>query len=140
MRALAVLALAVTPMVGLAERPPQKPADADLVVVGLVHEIIPKEEKFGNNGILTRYLAQVKVTGVERGKGVKAGEGINVRWFRVTREPSKPIAGAFGHAYPIRAGNIVRFWLMKDGKDWSVIYNSKGAEVLMPPPGARGKP
>ena len=131
---LAVVALLVTPMAGLAEREPQNREDAELVVVGKVHQIIPKDEKFGGDGTLTRYLAQVKVTAVERGKGAKIGDRINVLWFRVTKGPSKTFPGAYGHAYPIKADNVVRFWLMKEGKDWSIIYNNKGVEVVMPAP------
>jgi hypothetical protein len=131
-RILALVALVVAPAATLAERKTQSRKEADLVVVGLVHELIPREEKFGGTGIKTSYLAQVKVTDVERGKGVKIGEGINVNWFCVTKDPSKGFVGAFGHAYSIKAGNIVRFWLKKDGKDWSIIYNKEGAEVLKP--------
>src|SRR6516164_2288830 len=96
---LAVAALLVAPMDGRSERPPQSREDADLVVVGKVHAIMPKKEKFGGDGVLTRYLAEVKVTAVERGKAVKSGEAITVRWFHVTKNPSKRFVGAFGHDY-----------------------------------------
>jgi hypothetical protein len=63
---------------------------------------------------------------------VKSGEAIDVQWFHVTKKPSKSFAGAYGHDYRIKADNLVRFWLIKDGRDWTIIYNSKGAEVVKP--------
>jgi hypothetical protein len=49
----------------------------------------------------------------------------------VTRTPSKPLPGAYGHSHAIKAKDEAKFWLMKKGKDgWDVIYNSNGVEKI----------
>jgi hypothetical protein len=128
---LAGLALAALVAPARAERPPQSREKADLVVVGKIEKITPSERKFGNDGVVTDYKAVLVVEEVERGKGVKAGERITVGWFRVTKNPSKLLPGAYGHGYPIKAKDKARLWLMTEGKKgWAVIYNSKGVEKL----------
>jgi hypothetical protein len=118
----------------LAERPPQKRDKADLVVVGTVKKITSTARKFGNDGVSTNYVADVVVDKVEKGEGAKAGDTIKVHWFRVTKRPSKPLAGAYGHRYPLEDRAEARIWLMKNGKDgWSIIYNSDGVELLSKP-------
>ena len=114
----------------MAERLPQQRKEADLVVVGKVDGIKTKESKFFDDGIQTNYTAAVVVTKVERGKGAKIGERLHVRWYAVTKTPSKPPPAAYGHSYKIKADDIVRFWLKKDGRDWKIIYNSKGVEKV----------
>ncbi len=116
-----------------AERPPQKRDDAKLVVVGTVKKITPKESKWFGDGISTTYTAEVAVDKVDRGRGAKAGETIQVTWYRVTKTPTKPPPAAYGHSYPIKAKDRARFWLTGEprGKGaWTIIYNSNGVEKL----------
>jgi hypothetical protein len=127
---LATAVALVAATVALAEREPQPRKEADLVVVGKIHGITSKDSKFFGDGVRTDYTAEVVVTSVERGKGAKIGEKLNVRWFAVTKSPGKPPPGAYGHKYKIKADDIVRFWLKKDGKDWTIIYNSEGVEKV----------
>ncbi len=118
----------------LAERPPQFRDKADLVVVGKVKKITTTESKFGGNGIRTSYTAEVVVDRVEKGKGARAGDTIKVHWFHVTRRPTRPFPGAYGHGYPLEEKSEARFWLMDGGKSgWTIIYNRNGVELLSKP-------
>jgi hypothetical protein len=116
--------------VALAERPPEPREKADLVVVGTVKKVGTKQGTFGGDGVQTNYTAEVEVDQVDRGKGARAGETIKVTWFHVTKTPSRPLPGAYGHHYAIKAKEKARFWLRKGDKEWSVIYNSDGVEKL----------
>jgi hypothetical protein len=128
--AVAALVLVVAATVATAERPPQKRAEADLVATGKVEKITTKTSKFGNDGEMTTYVAKVVIDKVEKGKDAKDGDTVEVTWFRVTKNPSKPLPGAYGHKFDLKTDDKARFWLMK-GKDvWSVIYNSDGVEKL----------
>lgn len=123
--------LGVMASVGLAERPPQPRAKADLVVTGKVEKITTREKAWGGDGISTSYVARVKIDKVEKGTGVKDGDLIDVNWYRVTRSPTRPFAGAYGHAYAIKTKDQARFWLMGSAKTgWTVIYNRDGVEKL----------
>jgi hypothetical protein len=125
-----VVLLTCTPLVR-AERPPEKRADADAVVVGKVKKVTTKEIEFGGDGTRTDYTAEVEVTRADKGDDVKVGETIKVKWFRVTKTPSKPLAGAYGHAYKIEKDDEAKFWLMGSAKKgFDVIYNSDGVEKL----------
>jgi hypothetical protein len=127
----AVLALAMAASITLAERPPEQREDAALVVVGTIKKITSKNKTFVGDGIQTSYKAAVVVDEVDRGKGVKVGDKITVNWFQVTKPPSRPVGGAFGHGYPIKAKDKARFWLMgTPEKGWTIIYNSNGVEKL----------
>src|SRR5262249_43777544 len=98
----AALAAAVLVAGARAERPPEQRDDAKLVVAGLVQKVTTKKDKFGGDGVRTDYTAEVAVDKVEKGEGVKPGDTIKVSWFRVTKNPSRPFVGAFGHAYKIK--------------------------------------
>ncbi|MFO0845232.1 MAG: hypothetical protein U0797_23095 [Gemmataceae bacterium] len=114
-----------------AERPPERREDADAVVVGKVKKVATKMEEFGGDGVATHFTAEVEVAKVDKGEGLKAGQTIRVKWFRVTKTPTKPIAGAFGHVYKIDKGDEARFWLMgSPKKGFEVIYNRDGVEKL----------
>lgn len=112
-----------------AERPPQQKDTATDVVVGTVEKIKTDEKKFFDDGVRSEYTATVKVEKADKGD-LKAGDTISVKWFRVTRFPSKPVAGAAGHAYPAaKEKETVKVWLIKskDGT-YGVIYNKDGME------------
>jgi hypothetical protein len=128
---VAALAAAVLVAAARAERPPEQRDEAKLVVAGTVQKVTTKKDKFGGDGVRTDYTAEVAVDKVEKGEGVKAGETIKVSWFRVTKNPSRPFVGAFGHAYKIKEKDRARFWLMGSPRTgWTVIYNSDGVEKL----------
>jgi hypothetical protein len=114
-----------------AERPPEQRGDANLVVVGAVSKVMHRSEKFGTAGVHTHYSAEVKVQQVEHGQGVKLGDTLTVTWSHVTKRPSKPFPGAYGHRYDVKAGAKARFWLMDRGEGrWEIIYNADGVERL----------
>jgi hypothetical protein len=124
------LALAVT---ARAERPPQSRTEATDVVVGTIEKLTTSTSPFGGDGVSTTYTATVKVDEVEKGKNVKPGDTITVSWYKVTKSPSRPLPGAYGHGYPVKEKVKIRAWLLK-GKDRSfgVIYNHVGIETLKP--------
>jgi hypothetical protein len=113
----------------LAERPPEDKKDANAVVVGDLVKITPQEEKIGGNsdGILTKYEAELKVTAVQKGEGVKAGDTLKISWIQITKKPTGNFVGAFGHDYKVKKGDHVEAYLMKrDGGTYEVIYNPAG--------------
>src|SRR5262249_38273601 len=132
-RTLAILAVLLTfSAIVRAERPTQPKKDATDVVTGTVQKVSTSDEKFGGDGVLTNYTAEVKVDKVEMGKDVKADDTIAVHWFHVTKRPTKAFPGAYGHKYDIKEKSAVRAYLIKrgEGKGFSVIYNAEGIEKL----------
>jgi len=132
-RILAAVALAFAALALTAATPPDSPATqprdkADLVVVGKVHDLTFTRHTYGGDGVCIRCLAEVVVTSVERGEGALTGEKLNIRWTVVVRRPSRPEGG--GHVYRMKADEVVRFWLMKDGNNWKIIDNPNGVENL----------
>ncbi|HXD85089.1 MAG TPA: hypothetical protein VN641_01255 [Urbifossiella sp.] len=120
-----------------AERPPQARDKAKLVVAATVKKITSKESSFGGDGTRTAYTAEVVVDSVESGDGVKVkpGEKLTVAWFHVTKKPSGPFVGAYGHGYDIKEKDRAKFWLMPGGQGvakgaWAVIYNKNGVEKI----------
>src|SRR5258708_2843860 len=119
---LIAFALALPVPALLAERPAEPREKADLVIVGTVKKLTATKSIWGGDGVSTSSLAEVVIDKVESGKGARAGETVKVGWYRVTKAPSKPLPGAYGHSYPIEAKDKARFWLKKQGKDWTTIY------------------
>ncbi len=116
----------------LAERPPQTKKDATDVVSGTVVKITPTEKKFGDDGVVTSYIAEVKLDKVDKGD-LKAGGTIDIHWFHVTKRPTKAFPGAYGHKYDLKPKEAIRAYLIKgSGNDarYEVIYNSDGVEKL----------
>jgi hypothetical protein len=131
MRAM-MLAVAVMGMASglvLAERPPQKRSDAEVVVTGTVEKIEKAEKPFGGDGVNTTYTATVKVAKVTKGE-VKAGDSIKVTWFRVTKSPTRPLPGAYGQEHKIAEKDEATFWLLGGKSPYSVIYNAEGIEKV----------
>lgn len=114
-----VVAVAVVVMSGaaLAERPPEEPKDAQVVVTGALTGIAPKEHKVGpkKDGIQTDYTAELKVAAVEKGEGIKVGDTIKITWMHMTTRPTGSFVGAFGHDYQVKKGDTVKVYLMKRG-------------------------
>jgi hypothetical protein len=131
----ALVAVLIFAVVARAERPPQAPEKAQLVVSGTVTKLTTATTAFAGDGVRTDYTAEVVVDAVDRGDTVKAGDTITLTWFHVTKRPSGPIVGAFGHDYPIKEKDKAKFWLMERGPQvpkgvWVVIYNKNGVEKI----------
>jgi hypothetical protein len=114
-----------------AERKPQTKEEATHVVTGVIKELVTKDSTFGGDGVRTEYTAEITVGKVERGDGVKANDTIKATWFHVTKRPSNPMPGAYGHSHAAaKKGETVRVFLMKGSPDYAVIYNSAGIEAV----------
>jgi hypothetical protein len=127
-----VALVALTACVALAERERQEKKDANVVVVGDLVKITPTEKKIGDNedGVDTKYDAELKVTAVQKGEGIKAGDTLKITWNRITKKPTGVYAGAVGHEYNVKKGDKVEAYLIKrDGGTYEVIYNPAGMEV-----------
>lgn len=125
--ALAVVALVAC--VASAERPPEQKKDAQMVVMGELTNITEKEDKIGakKDGVLMHYEADLKVTAVEKGDGVKVGDMLKINWIYATKKPTGAFVGAFGHDYGVKKGDQVRVYLMKrQGGMMEVIYSPEG--------------
>jgi len=129
-----LLVLSVFVLDAAAERPIQPKDDAALVAVATIREIYTAENPYGGDGVMTSYVASLTVDQVEKGKGPQTGEVLYAHWSRVTKAPSKPIPGASGHNYAVKAGDKVRVYLVrnKDGA-YAVIYNPDGIEKVEKP-------
>jgi hypothetical protein len=128
---LCSLALALFVQRACAERPLEKKEAATNVVTGVIQKIEAKESKFGDDGVLTRYAADVRIDKVDRGEGLKVGDTVRAEWFHVTKRPSKPFPGAYGHAYAVKKGAAVQLYLVKgSGGGYEVIYNPAGIEPV----------
>jgi hypothetical protein len=132
----ALIALLIVAVVAHAERPPQAPEKAQLVVSGTVTKLTTATTTFAGDGVRTDYTAEVVVDAVDKGDTVKAGDTITLTWFCVTTRPSdRRIVGAFGHDYSIKEKDKAKFWLMERGPMvpkgvWVVIYNKNGVEKI----------
>jgi len=100
-----------------AERPPQSREKATVAITGTVKSIATKTSSFGGDGERTDYTAEIVVDAVTQGDKVKAGDTITVTWYHVTKLPTKPIVGAFGHSYPIKEKDKAKFWLRVTGQN-----------------------
>lgn len=131
MRTLLVIAVLIGFTSSLhAERPPQKKESANAVIVGVVEKIAKAESPFFGDGVRTDYTATIKVEKAEKGS-LKAGDSITVKWFHITKKPSLPVVGAFGHGYPVKEKDTVRAWLLANKEDsYTVIYNQDGMEKV----------
>jgi hypothetical protein len=126
---LAVLAFAAT---ARAERPPQVREEARLIVSGTVQKITVETFPFGNDGLRSDYTANVLIDAVQKGKQVKPQQTLAVSWFQITKRPTQPMPGAYGHRYTIKAKDRATFWLMTQnpGGSWALIYSPQGIEKL----------
>ena len=129
MRKAALLLVCVLAMPAMAERPPEFRKDADTVFTGVVQKVEADEKPFGGDGVRTEYTARVKVTKSEKGASV-VGETISVKWFHVTKAPTKPLPGAYGQKHEIKAKDEATFWAMQARGFCTVIYNKDGIEKL----------
>ena len=93
--ALALSALALTAMSPPERKATQTRESADLVVVGKVHDLSYSWHRYDGDGVCVRWLAEVVVTAVERGRGALIGEKLNIRWTEDVRKPGRPAADQF---------------------------------------------
>jgi hypothetical protein len=129
------VALAVLPPAARAERPLQRRESAIAVIVGKVQKIAEANAPFGADGTITHYTADLVVRSVEKGKDLKDGQLIQVHWSHVTKRPSAPLPGAYGHDYSLKPNDYARFWLVRHRSaarkvTWQIIYNRDGVEKL----------
>src|SRR5437879_1975159 len=101
--AVTLAVFALTTCVALAERPPEEKDKADVIAIGDLVKITPKEEKIGDkeDGVLTKYEAELKVTAVQKGDGIKAGDTLKITWIQITKKPTGNFVGAAGHDYKV---------------------------------------
>ncbi len=112
--------------------PPQPRDAADLVVTGAIEKLTKTPRKWSEDGEKTTFTARVKVAKVEKGKGVKAGDVIEVTWEAVTKVPTMPpLKYAHGQLHPVKEKDEVRMWVVKPAVGpMVVIYNKDGVEKL----------
>jgi hypothetical protein len=112
--------------------PPQPRDAADLVITGAITKIVETPRKWAEDGEKTTFTATVKVEKVEKGKGAKAGDVLEVTWEAVTKLPTMPpLKYAHGQAHPVKARDRVRMWVVQPAKGpLVVIYNKDGVEKL----------
>jgi hypothetical protein len=125
-----LLALAILVPAAFAERPSEQKDTATNVFTGTIKSLDAKDSLFGKDGKRTDYTAEVEVTAVDKGDGLKVGDTVKVTWFHVTKRPSGAFAGAYGHGYEARNGLKVKVWVKKSGEKYEVIYNSDGMETV----------
>jgi hypothetical protein len=90
---------------------------ADDVVVGKVEKVSANDEAFGEDGVRTEYTAEIHVEAVEKalqnkGKTVKYGDTVTVRWSQVTKAPTRKTVGNRGHSFPVKEYATVRAYLL----------------------------
>jgi hypothetical protein len=131
----AIVAILALTVLAHAERPPQSREQAKLVISGTVKKLATDTKVFGGDGVHTDYTAEVVVDAVDKGDAVKTGDTIKVTWFHVTKRPTKPFPGAYGHAYDLKEKDKAKFWLIDRAPGtskvmWEVIYNKDGVEKI----------
>src|SRR5262245_19685641 len=115
-----------------ADLPPQPKAAATFVITGKIEKLTATPRKWAIDGEQTTFTARVKVDKVEKGKGVKQGEVIEVTWHAVTKVPTTPpLKYAHGQIHPVKDKDEVRMWVIRPAKGpLVIIYNKDGVEKL----------
>src|SRR5262249_944432 len=112
--------------------PPQPRTAATFVITGKIEKLTAVPRKWAIDGEQTTFTATVKVDKVEKGKGVKAGETIEVIWRAGTKVPTMPpLKYAHRQIHPVKEKDEVRMWVVRPAKGpLVVIYNKDGVEKL----------
>ena len=100
----------------LAERKPEKPSDANVIVWGTVEEIVRSETDENTN-----YEVRIRVESVERSYRAVVGKLFSVRCFQ--RKASAPrVPAASGHTAVPKVGQRIRAWVNrhKDGTNHGI--------------------
>ena len=100
----------------LAEREPEKPSDANVIVWGTVEEIVRSETDENTN-----YEVRIRVENAERSYYPSVGKLFSVRCFQ--RKASAPrVPAASGHTAVPKVGQRIRAWVnrRKDGTNHGI--------------------
>ena len=144
---LALLAALGAPALTRAEKVPLSPEElrttATHVVVGQVTAVYTRAETSGD-WQYTHYVAEVRVTDVEKGEGLKKGEPVYARyWQRRWISPAKQPPSTNGHWGLPNQGDRIRVYLARNAYDgfgntadggFNVI-GANGFEALKPTAG-----
>ena len=127
MRYAAILLVALT---AYAEKAPMTPANlkkaATQVVVGDVIAIYTRPSKT-DRWNYTHYVAEVKVTAVEKGNDAKVGDLVYARyWHRRWAGPGKPPMSTAGHSGLPKEGERLRIYLARNAYDGFTKKNNDG--------------
>jgi hypothetical protein len=96
------------------------------VVVGEVKAIYARASREGN-WKYTRYVAELKVTAVEKGEGAPVGELVYVRyWRRGWAGPGAPPPSTSGHSGLPEEGQSLRVYLARNAYDGFTQENKDG--------------
>jgi hypothetical protein len=136
--ALAALVVLTTTTVR-AERVPLSPeelkAEATHIVTGVVKAIYSREVEttsYGKGTLETHYLLEIEVGGVEKGSGVRKGDIVYARCWRLKKHgASGPVPGPSGHFGIPKEGEQVRAFLAK-GKYGPTGQADNGSTVVYP--------
>jgi hypothetical protein len=104
-----------------AEKEPLSPKElrdtATHVVVGRVEQVFTRQEK-RDQYVYTRYVAEVRVDGLEKGEGYKNGDLMYVRyWVRRWIGPGNQPPGTSGHDDFPTAGTTWRIYAARNAYD-----------------------
>jgi hypothetical protein len=147
-RALAVVVLVGGTLVAAlrAEKVPLSSEElrelATHVVVGHVQQVFTRSEKQGP-WQYTRYLAELRVTKIEKGQGPAPEEMLYVRyWQRDWKGQGQPPPGTIGHRGLPMPGQDLRIYLARKaydgfGENQDGGYNVIGANGFEPLPGTK---
>ncbi len=96
------------------------------IVVGKVANVFTKQAKKRNHDV-TRYVAEVQVTKVEKGEGVSLAHPLYVRYWRQKYAGAgKPPPGTAGHRGLPKEGETVRIYLARNTYDGATKDNHDG--------------
>lgn len=99
---------------------------ATQVVQGEVKGIYAKTAKEGRWKV-TRYVAEVKVTAIEKGEGITVGELVYVRyWHRKWASLGVPPPSTSGHSGLPKEGETLRIYLARNAYDGFTKDNNDG--------------
>lgn len=105
----------------MAEKEPLSPKQlrdtATHVVVGRVEQVFTRQEE-RDQYVYTRYVAEVRVDGLEKGDGYKQGDLMYVRyWVRRWIGPGNQPPGTSGHDDFPTAGTTLRIYAARNAYD-----------------------
>jgi hypothetical protein len=133
-----------------AERVPLSPealkAEATHIVTGLVKAVYGLDKlstSYGEGTIETDYLLEIEVQTVEKGEGLKPGDLLYVRSWKVKKPGVRRIPGPYGHFIIPAKGERIRAFVVygryaptaQSDNGWVVVYPN-GIEKLERPEGA----
>lgn len=110
-------------------------AEATHVVTGTVKAIYSQEAEsdlYGKGTLVTRYLLEIEVDGVEKGTGVEKGELVYARCWRLKKHGEHGrVPGPSGHFGIPAQGEKVRAYVAR-GKYSATAQDDRGTAVVYP--------